>query len=128
MPNVGVSRQPMMFISVDLPLPDGPSTERNSPSSMSRSMPLRIVCSSSPIRYCFTIPRIEKNSLLIGASGQLREVLLWRAISMSSFMLMPLGLSTVSPAESPLVISQVMPSLMPTVTGTFAGSSSPEAM
>ena len=34
-PWVGESRQPRMCISVDLPLPDGPMMEMNSPSSIS---------------------------------------------------------------------------------------------
>ena len=48
-PEVGVSRQPIMFISVDLPLPEGPSTLRNSPSSIVRFTCLSTVCSSSPM-------------------------------------------------------------------------------
>ena len=48
-PDVGVSRQPIMFISVDLPLPDGPSTLKNSPSSIDRFTCLSTICSSSPI-------------------------------------------------------------------------------
>ena len=46
-PDVATSRQPMMFISVLLPLPDGPSTDRYSPSSISRQTFLS-ACISSP--------------------------------------------------------------------------------
>ena len=38
-PELGLSRQPMRFIMVDLPLPDGPTMATNSPRSITRSMP-----------------------------------------------------------------------------------------
>jgi len=37
---VGTSKQPRMFIVVDLPDPDGPITATKSPAAMSRSTPL----------------------------------------------------------------------------------------
>src|SRR6478672_3256648 len=40
-PEVGVSRQPRIDISVDLPDPDGPMSARNSPRSTARSIPRR---------------------------------------------------------------------------------------
>src|ERR1700740_2752945 len=41
-PAVGSSSPAMMLSSVDLPQPDGPTRIRNSPASMSMSIPLRI--------------------------------------------------------------------------------------
>src|ERR1700741_5507021 len=41
-PSVGSSRPAMMLSSVDLPPPGGPTRLRNSPASMSMSIPLRI--------------------------------------------------------------------------------------
>jgi hypothetical protein len=38
-PAVGVSKQPMMFISVDLPDPEGPMMEMNSPFPIFTEMP-----------------------------------------------------------------------------------------
>jgi hypothetical protein len=49
-----------MFIRVDLPLPEGPSTLRNSPRSISRSTCLRTTWSSSPMGYTLVMPRMEK--------------------------------------------------------------------
>ena len=48
-PSVGVSRQPAMFISVDLPLPDGPSTLRYSPGSTVRFTSFNTVSASPPV-------------------------------------------------------------------------------
>ena len=41
-PLVGLSRPAIIDSSVDLPQPDGPTRIRNSPFSISRSMPLRM--------------------------------------------------------------------------------------
>ena len=49
LPAVGVSRQPIMFMNVDLPLPDGPITATNSPCRISRSTP-RTACTVSAPR------------------------------------------------------------------------------
>jgi hypothetical protein len=48
-PMVGTSRQPMMFIAVDLPEPDGPMTATKSPSLTSRSMPLSAWKAMAPV-------------------------------------------------------------------------------
>src|ERR1035437_5351146 len=53
-PDVGRSRQPMMCMNVDLPDPDGPVTERNSPRSTSRSTPRNAFTSISPTMYVLT--------------------------------------------------------------------------
>src|ERR1035437_8956064 len=53
-PDVGRSRQPMMCMNVDLPDPDGPVTERNSPRSTSRSTPRNAFTSISPTTYVLT--------------------------------------------------------------------------
>ncbi len=45
----GVSRQPMRFIRVDLPEPDGPMIATYSPRSMAMDTPFRAWISSSPI-------------------------------------------------------------------------------
>ena len=46
--SVGVSRQPMTFIAVDLPEPLGPMMATNSPSSISRSMPASACSAVAP--------------------------------------------------------------------------------
>jgi hypothetical protein len=48
-PSLGTSRQPMMFISVDLPLPLGPMMATISPGQISRSTPRNACTSTSPI-------------------------------------------------------------------------------
>ena len=48
-PSVGVSRQPMRFMSVDLPEPEGPTIATNSPLSTSRSMPFRASTLTLPV-------------------------------------------------------------------------------
>src|SRR5262249_6866462 len=50
-PDVGVSRQPMRFSSVVLPLPDGPAIARNSPRSTVRETPASAVTVVLPRRY-----------------------------------------------------------------------------
>ena len=49
MPEVGTSRQPMMFMAVDLPEPDWPTMATNSPWSTVRETPSRAWTASSPI-------------------------------------------------------------------------------
>ena len=39
LPLFGLSRQPIRFMNVDLPEPDGPITETNSPRSMASDTP-----------------------------------------------------------------------------------------
>ncbi len=51
MPRLGVSRQPMRFMSVDLPEPDGPMIATYSPWSMVKLTPRRAWISSAPIWY-----------------------------------------------------------------------------
>ena len=53
-PSVGTSRPPMMFKSVDLPQPDGPTTVMNSFSWMSRSTPLSATISPLRVWNFFT--------------------------------------------------------------------------
>ncbi len=48
-PAVGVSRQPKMFMQVDLPEPLGPMIATNSPCSMARSMPRRADMAAGPV-------------------------------------------------------------------------------
>jgi len=48
-PDDGVSRQPMRFISVDLPDPDGPTIDTNSPSRTSMSIPFRASTFTLPV-------------------------------------------------------------------------------
>ena len=50
-PEVGVSRQPMMFIAVDLPEPDGPMMATNSPLPTLRSAPASACTAASPDPY-----------------------------------------------------------------------------
>ncbi len=49
MPLLGVSRQPIRFIKVDLPEPDGPMMATYSPRSMEIDTPRKAWISSSPI-------------------------------------------------------------------------------
>src|SRR5438552_3988780 len=58
-PEVGVSRQPRMFMSVDLPEPDGPTTATYSLAAMSRSTPRRASTCMRPMEYALRIPLIE---------------------------------------------------------------------
>src|SRR5438132_976381 len=53
-PDVGRSRQPTMCMKVDLPDPDGPVTERNSPVCTSRFTPRSALTSTSPTTYVLT--------------------------------------------------------------------------
>ncbi len=57
-PWVGVSRQPMRFIIVDLPDPEGPMMATNSPFRMVRSTPRRACTVSEPITYCRSMFRV----------------------------------------------------------------------
>src|SRR5438477_8987058 len=50
-PRDGTSRQPTMFMSVDLPDPEGPMMATNSPRSTRRSTAVRAVTSSLPLPY-----------------------------------------------------------------------------
>src|SRR5438128_1206818 len=50
-----MSNMPMMFSRVDLPEPDGPITERNSPSSIRRLMSFKIKLGFPPMLYHFDI-------------------------------------------------------------------------
>ena len=47
---IGRSRQPMTFMSVDLPEPEAPMMARNSPSATERVTPRSARTSTSPIR------------------------------------------------------------------------------
>ncbi len=50
-PDVGVSRAPIMFSSVVLPQPEGPTIATKAASSTCRLMPSSAMTSTSPIRY-----------------------------------------------------------------------------
>jgi len=52
-PDVGLSRQPIMFMQVDFPDPDGPIIERNSPCLTEKETPRSACTFSSPIMYVF---------------------------------------------------------------------------
>src|SRR5262249_39385887 len=52
-PEVGVSRQPIMFKTVVLPLPDGPTMAKNSPCATARLTPRSASTATFPSRYCF---------------------------------------------------------------------------
>jgi hypothetical protein len=56
MPEVGVSRQPRMFIVVDLPDPEGPITATKSPEAIRRSMPLNAWTAPEPWPKVLVIP------------------------------------------------------------------------
>src|SRR5215472_5401221 len=60
-PLVGVSRQPIRFISVDLPEPDGPMIAMYSPRGISNETPCSACTDSVPIWYVFQMLRIEIN-------------------------------------------------------------------
>ncbi len=52
-PLVGTSRQPRMFIAVDLPEPLGPMTATNSPSATCRSTRSSACTAAWPVPYTF---------------------------------------------------------------------------
>ena len=54
-PDVGRSRQPMTFISVDLPDPEGPMIATISPAPTCSETPLSTVRSSPPVLYVLTM-------------------------------------------------------------------------
>src|ERR1700756_3907025 len=56
-PSVGSSRPAMMLSSVDLPQPEGPTRIRNSPASISMSIPLRI----------WTFPKVLRTLAIVSA-------------------------------------------------------------
>src|SRR5690242_20309840 len=58
-PCVGVSRQPIRFINVDLPEPDGPMMAMYSPRGISNETPCSACTDSVPIWYVFQMLRIE---------------------------------------------------------------------
>src|ERR1700722_8421417 len=60
LPELGESRQPIKFISVDLPEPDGPMIATYSPLRISRSTPFRARTCSAPISYT-----LARSSVLI---------------------------------------------------------------
>ena len=59
MPPVGRSRQPIMFMHVDFPEPEGPIIERNSPRFTAKEMPRSAWTCSSPIEYVFVTSCIK---------------------------------------------------------------------
>src|SRR5439155_118681 len=65
-PAFGVSRQPMMFISVDLPEPDGPMIATYSLRPMARSTPRSARTISPPMSYSRLIPRVTMIQRLPG--------------------------------------------------------------
>src|ERR1700759_34903 len=69
LPELGVSRHPIKFISVDLPDPDGPMIATYSPLRIVRSTPLSARTCSEPISYTFasssvliTTPELTRSS------------------------------------------------------------------
>src|ERR671919_1192454 len=58
-PCEGVSRQPIKFINVDLPDPDGPMIAMYSPRGISNDTPCSACTDSVPIWYVFQMLRIE---------------------------------------------------------------------
>ena len=61
-PAVGWSRQPRMFINVDLPDPDAPTIATNSPRAMSRSTSRSAAIDPSPERNSRRTPRREMSA------------------------------------------------------------------
>ena len=57
-PALGRSRQPITFMKVDLPEPEGPITATNSPLSMSTLTPSSARTSPPPMWYVFTRLRV----------------------------------------------------------------------
>src|ERR1700722_9425781 len=82
-PFVGVSRQPIKFIIVDLPEPDGPMMATYSPRSMRRLTPRSAcTCCSEPMSYVF-----QRSSAAImqdcgGAETDLGCILITSAVAM----------------------------------------------
>ena len=59
-PEVGMSRHPRMFISVDLPEPDEPMMARYSPRRTVNDIPRSACTSVSPIPYVLVTPRTSR--------------------------------------------------------------------
>src|ERR1700722_3736396 len=81
-PELGVSRQPIRFISVDLPEPDGPMIATYSPLRICRSTPLSARTCSAPISYTFasssvlmTIPELTRSSRYDSSDAVSRGIL-----------------------------------------------------
>src|SRR3954454_11526145 len=66
-PDVGWIRSPITRSSVDLPQPDGPISETNSPGRRSRSMSCSAV--TLPLRNVFVRPAIETTGAALAACG-----------------------------------------------------------
>src|SRR5215470_20341471 len=58
LPALGESRQPIRFISVDFPEPEGPIIATYSPFRISRSTPLSACTCSAPISYTLVKPSV----------------------------------------------------------------------
>src|SRR6202007_1211598 len=58
-PEVGESRQPIRFISVDLPEPEGPMMATYSPLRISTSTPCKACTCSAPISYVLIKPSVR---------------------------------------------------------------------
>src|SRR5919205_306611 len=80
-PWLGVSRQPIRFINVDLPEPDGPMIAMYSPRGISNDTPCRACTDSVPIWYVFQMLRIEINEDESWPSTSTRG---WIALSLST--------------------------------------------
>src|SRR6266403_6053109 len=70
LPEVGVSRHPIRFMSVDLPEPEGPMMATYSPRRISTVTPRRAWTSSEPIWYVF-----QRSSVLMANPWSMRS---WR--------------------------------------------------
>src|SRR5262245_61666912 len=76
-PLVSRSRQPMMFIIVDLPEPDGPITATNSPLRTSNDTPRNAWTSTSPVLYVLWASSIRMTAGFVAElNGHLLEFLL----------------------------------------------------
>ena len=69
-PDVGVSRQPSMFMRVDLPDPEGPMIARYSLRRISSVTPRRAWIVSSPIWYSFVTPSMAITKGPTGLTGR----------------------------------------------------------
>ena len=67
-PAFGVSRQPMRFISVDLPDPDGPMIATYSLRRMATSTPRSARTTSPPMSYSRLMPRVTMTQSFSGAA------------------------------------------------------------
>src|SRR6266481_1527143 len=98
-PELGESRQPIRFISVDLPDPEGPMMATYSPLRISTSTPLSACICSAPISYTLvsssvlmTTPELTRSSRYESVAGVSTGIRISFALGCASALLIVLFL------------------------------------